>query len=203
MRYSVLLIICIAVVLLLILFISKLHILITSKVKNEDIKVDLRIKYFFNIININIPLYPTNKKSGKNKKGEVKRNRSIYNSSLKEIKVVFGLLKRVKIEEIYININFGNENIPFTSFIYVLINFIYSNIINIIDSNKAYLNVKPDFTKNFINCDSKIEIKPTIKDIIIILIAIFKIYIKINKGKRNGGNIEIDKFNKNSYGDNI
>ncbi|WP_195939702.1 DUF2953 domain-containing protein [Romboutsia sp. 1001713B170131_170501_G6] len=203
MRYSVLLIIFIVVVLLLILFISKLNILITSKVKNEDIKVDLRIKYFFNIININIPLYPTNKKCRKNKKGEVKRNRSIYNSSLKEIKVVFGLLKRVKIEEIYININFGNENIPFTSFIYVFINFIYSSIINIIDSNKVYLNVKPDFTKNFINCDSKIEIKPTIKDIIIISIAVFKIYIKINKGKRNGGNIEIDKLNKNSYGDNI
>lgn len=203
MRYSVLLIICIAVVLLLILFISKLNILLTTKVKNEDIKVDLRIKYFFNIININIPLYPTNKKNSKNKKGEVKRNRSIYNSNLKEIKVVFGLLKKVKIEEIYININFGNENIPFTSFIYVFINFIYSNIINIIDSNKVYLNVKPDFTRNFINCDSKIEIKPTIKDIIIISIAVFKIYIELNKGKRNGGNIEIDKLNKNSYGDNI
>lgn len=203
MRYSVLLIICIAVVLLLILFISKLNILLTTKVKNEDIKVDLRIKYFFNIININIPLYPTNKKNSKNKKGEVKRNRSIYNSNLKEIKVVFGLLKKVKIEEIYININFGNENIPFTSFIYVFINFIYSNIINIIDSNRVYLNVKPDFTRNFINCDSKIEIKPTIKDIIIISIAVFKIYIELNKGKRNGGNIEIDKLNKNSYGDNI
>lgn len=198
-----LLIICIAVVLLLILFISKLNILLTTKVKNEDIKVDLRIKYFFNIININIPLYPTNKKNSKNKKGEVKRNRSIYNSNLKEIKVVFGLLKKVKIEEIYININFGNENIPFTSFIYVFINFIYSNIINIIDSNRVYLNVKPDFTRNFINCDSKIEIKPTIKDIIIISIAVFKIYIELNKGKRNGGNIEIDKLNKNSYGDNI
>ncbi|WP_166505806.1 MULTISPECIES: DUF2953 domain-containing protein [Romboutsia] len=203
MRYSVLLIICIVIVLLLILFNSKLHILIISKVKNEHIRVDLRIKYFFNIININIPLYPTNKKCTKTKKGEIKRNRSIYNSNLKEIKVVFGLLKRVKIEEIYIDINFGSENIPFTSFIYVLINFIYSSIINIINSNKVYLNVKPDFTKNFINCDSKIEIKPTIKDIIIISIAIYKIYIKINKGKRNGGNIEIDKLNKKSYGDNI
>ena len=61
------------IVLILIVFIKMpLNIILTSKVVNEDIKISLNLRYLFNIININIPIYPRNAKS---KKKEIKSNK--------------------------------------------------------------------------------------------------------------------------------
>jgi len=49
----------------------------------------------------------------------------------------------------------------------------------------------------------KIHIKPTIKDIMSILITILKIYKKIKIKKKDGGKGEINRVNTKSYGDNI
>ncbi|MGG7060521.1 DUF2953 domain-containing protein, partial [Clostridium tertium] len=122
------------------------------------------------------------------------------------IKNIINLIFKVKVEEIYSYISFGNENVIFTSFIYVFINTIYGNVINIFSPNKIYLNITPDFTKNYIKGNVKIHIKPTIKDIINISIAMIKIYkkVKVNKRiKKDGGKIEINRVNTKSYGKNI
>ncbi|MCR8745142.1 DUF2953 domain-containing protein [Romboutsia lituseburensis] len=192
---------------------SSIDIIITSEVNNNDINVNLNIKYIFNLINIKIPIYPLNK--GKVKKDKKKGKNKIKNKNSKinkksielyDIRNILNLIFKVKIEEIYSYISFGNENIIFTSFIYVFINTIYGNIINIFTPNKIYLNITPDFTKNYIKGNFKIHIKPTIKDIINISIVMIKIYkkAKINKRiKKDGGISEINRVNTKSYGKNI
>lgn len=183
---------------------SKIHILLTLDVKNKDIKVNLNIKYLFRLIDINIPIYPINKKNKISKKNKIKeKHKSKIRLNLEEIKIIYILLDKVKIEEVYANINFGNENISFTSYLYVIINFIYSNLMNIINCNYIYLKVTPEFTKNYLDLNARIKIQPTIKDIIAIYIAVYKIYKRINKDKKDGVNIEVNKCDKKSYGNNI
>lgn len=194
---------------------SSINIIIIGEVNNNNININLNIKYMFNLINIKIPIYPLNKKKGKVKKDKNKSKKNIKHQNIKidkksievhDIKNIINLISKVKVEEIYSYISFGNENVIFTSFIYVFINTIYGNVINIFIPNKIYLNITPDFTKNYIKGNVKVHIKPTIKDIINISIAMIKIYkkAKVNKRiKKDGGKIEINRVNTKSYGKNI
>ena len=49
------------------------------KVVNKDIKVDLNLRYMFNIVNINIPIYPRKIES---KKKELEKNKNIFKNEL-------------------------------------------------------------------------------------------------------------------------
>lgn len=192
---------------------SSINIIIIGEVNNNDININLNIKYMFNLINIKIPIYPLNKEKVKKDKNKSKKNIKHQNIKIdkksievNDIKNVINLIFKVKVEEIYSYISIGNENVIFTSFIYVFINTIYGNVINIFSPNKIYLNITPDFTKNYIKGNVKIHIKPSIKDIINISIAMIKIYkkSKVNKRiKKDGGKIEINRVNTKSYGKNI
>lgn len=192
---------------------SSINIIIIGEVNNNNININLNIKYMFNLINIKIPIYPLNKVKVKKDKNKSKKNIKHQNIKIdkksievNDIKNVINLIFKVKVEEIYSYISIGNENVIFTSFIYVFINTIYGNVINIFSPNKIYLNITPDFTKNYIKGNVKIHIKPSIKDIINISIAMIKIYkkSKVNKRiKKDGGKIEINRVNTKSYGKNI
>lgn len=192
---------------------SSINIIIIGEVNNNNININLNIKYMFNLINIKIPIYPLNKVKVKKDKNKSKKNIKHQNIKIdkksievNDIKNIINFIFKVKVEEIYSYISFGNENVIFTSFIYVFINTIYGNVINIFSPNKIYLNITPDFTKNYIKGNVKIHIKPTIKDIINISIAMIKIYkkVKVNKRiKKDGGKIEINRVNTKSYGKNI
>ncbi len=214
MRYNdifvvnILLVLCIGG---LILFIkSSLNLVFTVNVDNSDIFVKLNIKYLLNLINIKINIYPKSKKkieTYKNKKENIEKevNKKINKKDIKkeDIKKIYRLIKRIKIYELYSDIGFGNENVVFTSFIYLFINTIYGNLINLSNSEKIYLRVNPNFTKNYVDSNIKIHIKLKIKDIIIISIELFKIYKKIKKNKKDGGNSEINRSDSKSYGNNI
>lgn len=207
MRYNEVFVIIFLLSILLALFIlslalilkSYLNIILTCDVSNNDINIKLNVKYLFDLININVPIYPT--KKNKNKKEPTKKNKKVI--KIKDLKKIYKLVKKIKIQEIYSDINFGNENINFTCFIYVFINCIYGNLINAINPEKMYLNANPNFTKNYINASIKLHLKPTIKDITSVAIAVFKIYKKTKMKKKDGGNSEINRVNTKSYGDNI
>ena len=60
-------------------------------------------------------------------------------------------MKKIDIEEFYSDVHIGNTNISITNFIYLFVNLIYGNLINIIDPNKFYMNIKPNSIKNIID----------------------------------------------------
>ena len=79
------------IVLILIVFIKMpLNIILISKIVNEDIKISLNLRYIFNIININIPIYPRRAKS---KKKEIKSNKkkSIFKKNIKVLQTIHSL----------------------------------------------------------------------------------------------------------------
>jgi hypothetical protein len=215
MRYNDIFVIIFFLSILLALFIlplalilkSYLNIMLTCDVSNNDINIKLNIKYLFNLINIKVPIYSNNKnkkiKNKKNKKEPINKGINKKAIKIEDLKIIYKLVKKIKIKEIYSDINFGNENINFTCFIYVFINCIYGNLINIINPEKIYLNANPNFTKNYINASIKLHVKLTIKDITSIAIAIFKIYKKTKMKKKDGDDSEINRVNTKSYGDNI
>lgn len=208
MRYNdIFVIIFFLSILVELIFKSYLNIMLTCDVSNNDINIKLNIKYLFNLINIKVQIYSNNKnKKVKNKKNKKELiNKGINKKAIKieDLKIIYKLVKKIKTKEIYSDINFGNENINFTCFIYVFINCIYGNLINIINSENIYLKVNPNFTKNYMNASIKLHVKPTIKDITSIAIAVFKIYKKIKMKKEDGGDSEINRINTKSYGDNI
>ncbi|MGL5330985.1 MAG: DUF2953 domain-containing protein, partial [Peptostreptococcaceae bacterium] len=142
-----------------------------------------------------------NIKIKKEKKAKSKINKKAI--EIKDIKNIISLIKQIRIEEIYSDISIANENINFTCFIYIFINIIYSNIINLVKSEKIYLNINNDFTKNYMKSNIKIHIKPTMKNIIDISIALVKIYKKIKINKGEGENSEVNRADTKSYGKNI
>lgn len=201
--YIVLIIVLLIIV--MVIFKSKLNITLLSKINNTDVNIKLNVTYLFKLININIQLYPQKKR-----KKKVNRNKSIKNKpkggykkiSTKEIYNILNIVKNIEIVEFYSNIEFGNKIIQFTCFIYLLINTIYGHLINMINPNKIYLKVKPDFTEDYVIAHIKIHIKLSFKNICQIIIVIYKIY-KQNKGKnKEDGKNEGTWFNKKSYGDN-
>lgn len=205
MRYNGIFGILFIIILFIAFFNSSLNIIFLSKVHNEDINIELKIKYFFNIININLQIYPQKNKPNKKKKVKTNINKGEIKSkkfSKQDILQVYNAVKKINIEEIYSDISFGGTNIHFVCFIYLLINTIYGNIINIFDSNKMYLKVTPDFTQNFINTNIKIHIKPKIKNLIEIGFKTIKVYIKGKKKTKEVKENERTWINKKSYGDN-
>lgn len=169
------LIVLLIIVSLLTIFINMpLHIILTTKVVNKDIKIDLNLKYMFNIINIKIPIYP---RKTKFKKKEPKKNKVEKSSKnkilLNDVRNILSALKKVEIEEFYSDIIIGNTNIGVTTFFYLLVNLIYGNLVNIITPNKFYMNIKPNFIENKMYIDFKIHVKPTIKNLVDILKATF------------------------------
>ena len=91
------------------------HIILTSKVVNQDIKIDLNLRYMFNIININIPIYLRKVES---KKKELEKSKRKLIKKLKSRKIlardVFAIcrqLKKIDIEEFYSDVHIGNTNI--------------------------------------------------------------------------------------------
>lgn len=216
MRYNNIFVIIFLLTVLLALFIlsltlilkSYLNIVLTCYISNSDIRIKLNTKYLFGLINIKIPIYTTgkNKKVKNKKKNKGKEVRKSINKKIikaNDLKVIFKLVKQIKIQELYSDVNFGNENINFTCFIYLFINCIHGNLINIINPEKMHLNANPNFTKNYINASIKLHVKPTIKDIISIVIVVFKIYKKAKINKKDGGNSEINRVNTKPYGDYI
>ena len=195
------------IVLILIVFIKMpLNIILTYKVVNEDIKISLNFRYLFNIINI--PIYP---RKAKSKKKEIKSNKKkdLFKKNIKDRKILLGdflyflkALKAIEIEEFYSDIEIGNTNISITVFAYLCINLIYGNLINIIDPNKFYMNIKPNFIENNIYIDFKIHIKPTIKDLINILKAILIAVKNSKKIKKEDTKYESSRFNTKYNGNN-
>lgn len=199
-------IIMIFIILMLTIFVKvPIHIIVTSKVIDKDIKVDLNLRYMLNIININIPIYPLKIKS---RKKELKKNKSqqkkinfkkIYSQ---DILKAYRVIQKIEIEELYSDIYIGNTNISFTNFVYLFVNLIYGNLINIIDANKFYMNIKPNFIENKIHIDFKIHIKLTIKNIIDILKVMFVVYKNSKKIKKEEEKYESNRFNTKYHGNN-
>lgn len=192
------------IVSILILFIKMpLNIILTSKVVNEDIKISLNLRYLFNIININIPIYPRNAKSKKKEiKSNKKKNIKARKILLSDFLYILKALKAIEIEEFYSDIEIGNTNISITVFAYLCINLIYGNLINIINPNKFYMNIKPNFIENNIYIDFKIHIKPTIKDLVDILKAILIAAKNSKKIKKEDTKYESSRFNTKYNGNN-
>lgn len=192
------------IVLILIVFIKMpLNIILMSKVVNEDIKISLNLRYLFNIININIPIYPRNAKSKKKEiKSNKKKNIKARKILLSDFLYILKALKAIEIEEFYSDIEIGNTNISITVFAYLCINLIYGNLINIINPNKFYMNIKPNFIENNIYIDFKIHIKPTIKDLVDILKAILIAAKNSKKIKKEDTKYESSRFNTKYNGNN-
>ena len=160
----------------------------------------------FNIININIPIYLRKVES---KKKELKKSKRKLIKKLKSRKIlardVFAIcrqLKKIDIEEFYSDFHIGNTNISITNFIYLFVNLIYGNLINIIDPNKFYMNIKPNFIENKLYIDFKIHVKPSIKNIIDILKAILIANKNSKKIKKEDKKYESNRINTKHHGNN-
>lgn len=200
-KYLIIAIIFIISILILIL-ISHINILLVADINNNDIILTINIKYMFNLININRQLYPAENSKNNDKKEGMKNNIDSSILLADDLLSVYRLLKKIKIHELYSNINFGTENIGLTSSVYVLISTLYGNLFNIIDAEKMYLNVNPDFTKNYVLGNIRIHIRSRIKDLFRTIIMINKIMNK-NKGNyKEGDSNESNRFDTKSYGNN-
>jgi len=189
--------IILAIILIIITFIiTPFNIILKCKIINEDIKIDLNLIYMFNIINLNIPIYPKKIKSKKKeiKQSKIKIEKKLNNRKilLKDILKIYEELKKIEIEEFYSDIYISNTDISITNFIYLFVNLVYGNLISIINSNKLYMNIKPNFIENKVYIDFKIHLKITIKNIIDISKSIFIAY-------KNSKNIkkEVKKYESN------
>lgn len=147
---------------LILLFILYTHFIFLLEFNDKKVTLKLKIKLLFKIININIELYPVKKKT-KTKKEKKKKEQK---GSLKNIKLLEGefsniinLIKKIKIEQLYSNIYFGNTNPYLNIYTTAIVNGIYGNIVNIFDIEKLYLNIIPNFTENKIKGSVRLHIK--------------------------------------------
>lgn len=188
---------------LFIIYKSRLNILFSIYIDNNKPLITLSINYLFNLLNINIQVYPPKKMKNISKKvNNDKVKEKIKKNKLKVLKKdvldIYNIAKNMKIKEFYSCIQFGNENIYFTSFIYVLINSIYGILSNLVNTEKIYLSCIPCFTNDYIKGDLKIHISPKIQE----LIKLSKILFRIYRNNKEGVNNESNRFNKKSYGNN-
>ncbi|MBC5996134.1 DUF2953 domain-containing protein [Romboutsia ilealis] len=195
--------IAITILVLFIIYKSRLNIIISIDIDNNTKLIKLNIKYLFNLLNIKIQLYPPKKSIVK--KEEIKNKKEKEKSETRKIKLfsyeilrIYAVASNVQVKELYSNISFGNKNIYFTCFIYVFINTIYGNLSNLINAEKIYLNVEPNFLENYINGKVKIHISPKIEDLWKLAIAFIQNYRKNKDGDRN----ESNRVNTKPYGDN-
>ena len=145
---------------LILLFILYIHFIFLLEFNDKKVTLKLKIKLLFKIININIELYTVKKKTKKEKKKKEQKG------SLKNIKLLEGefsniinLMKKIKIEQLYSNIYFGNANPYLNIYTTTIVNGIYGNIANIFDIGKLYLNIIPNFTENKIKGSVRLHIK--------------------------------------------
>lgn len=195
------LIIFFLVVLITAILKSMIHLIFTVDIENKDLCVKLYIKYMFNLVNIEKQLYPQTNEKNRRKakdKNSVKKSKIKTKLFFSDILSVLRLLDKIKIHEVYSKVNYGSEVFTFTSFLYILINTIYGNIANIVNTDKLYLAVNPDYTKKFIRASIRVHAVPKVKDLIKVGIAFIKIYNKNKEASKH----ESDKFNTKSYGDN-
>lgn len=189
------------ILILFIIYKSRIGIVFKVDIDNNNKSIKLNLKYLFNLININIQIYPPKKykkESIKKQKVSKKEKRNKKVKIFKEdVLEIINIIKNIKINELYSNIVFGNQNIYFTSFIYVFINTIYGNIFNIINSKKIYLSINPSYTENFIKGKIELYISPRIEDFFKLGFKLIKIY----RNRKDGGKNETNKYTK-SYGDN-
>jgi len=204
MEYNEILVVLI--IILVIYFLnSGLNIILLCNANNKDIKVNVSIRYFFNLIKINFQIYPIknkDKKEKKVKKEAKKVKNKIQMPSKKDLLQIYNSIKKIDIKEIYSDIYLGNENVYFVCFINLLINTIYANLINIFNSEKVYLKITPNFIETVMKANIKLHIKITFKTIIEIGFKVFKVYIKSNKKVKEANKNERTWFNKKSYGNN-
>lgn len=201
--FSLYFFIAIIILVLFIIYKSRLNIIISIDIDNNTKLIKLNIKYLFNLLNIKIQLYPPKKRivkkvGMKNKKVKEKvkgRKKNIFSDDILRI---YKIASNIRIKELYSNISFGNKNIYFTCFIFVFINTIYGNLSNLINTEKVYLNVAPNFLENYINGKVKIHISPKIEDLWKLAMAFIKNY----KKNKDGGHNESNRVNTKSYGDN-
>lgn len=193
MRYFNLKYICIFFILILLL-ISYFHFIFEIDFNNKNMVIKLKIKLLFKLIRFNIQLYPPKKKK-KKKRGSLKDLKILD----KELSNIFGLIKKIKIIELYSNIYFSNVNPYVTIYINALINGIYGNITNICKCEKIYLNIVPKFTENNIKGSVRIHIKFRLNT----MFKSIPIFIRIIKLKyKKGGKNDSYKFNTKHYGNN-
>lgn len=204
MEYNEILVVLI--IILVIYFLnSGLNIILLCNANNKDIKVNVSIRYFFNLIKINFQIYPIknkDKKEKKVKKEAKKVKNKIQMPSKKDLLQIYNSIKKIDIKEIYSDIYLGNENVYFVCFINLLINTIYANLINIFNSEKVYLKITPNFIETVLKANIKLHIKITFKTIIEIGFKVLKVYIKSNKKVKEANKNERTWFNKKSYGNN-
>ena len=204
MEYNEILVVLI--IILVIYFLnSGLNIILLCNANNKDIKVNVSIRYFFNLIKINFQIYPIknkDKKEKKVKKEAKKVKNKIQMPSKKDLLQIYNSIKKIDIKEIYSDIYLGNENVYFVCFINLLINTIYANLINIFNSEKVYLKITPNFIETVMKANIKLHIKKTFKTIIEIAFKVLKVYIKSNKKVKEANKNERTWFNKKSYGNN-
>lgn len=204
MEYNEILVVLI--IILVIYFLnSGLNIILLCNANNKDIKVNISIRYFFNLIKINFQIYPIknkDKKEKKVKKEAKKVKNKIQMPSKKDLLQIYHSIKKIDIKEIYSDIYLGNENVYFVCFINLLINTIYANLINIFNSEKVYLKITPNFIETVMKANIKLHIKITFKTIIEIGFKVLKVYIKSNKKVKEANKNERTWFNKKSYGNN-
>ena len=199
MKYNELFFFITIIIILFIIYKSRINIIFILDIDNNKPLIILNGKYLFNIINVKVQIYPPKH----NKKQNLKKNKQKENSNKKlkilkeDILYIIGIIKRSKVKELYSDISFGNKNIYFTSFLYIFINSIYGSILNIIDAKKIHLAVKPNYTDDFIKGNIRIHISFKIEDFFKIGIRFIKIY----RNSKDGGNNETYKYTK-SYGDN-
>lgn len=204
MEYNEILVVLI--IILVIYFLnSGLNIILLCNANNKDIKVNISIRYFFNLIKINFQIYPIknkDKKEKKVKKEAKKVKNKIQMPSKKDLLQIYNSIKKIDIKEIYSDIYLGNENVYFVCFINLLINTIYANLINIFNSEKVYLKITPNFIETVMKANIKLHIKITFKTIIEIGFKLLEVYIKRNKKVKEANKNERTWFNKKSYGNN-
>lgn len=204
MEYNEILVVLI--IILVIYFLnSGLNIILLCNANNKDIKVNISIRYFFNLIKINFQVYPIknkDKKEKKVKKEAKKVKNKIQMPSKKDLLQIYNSIKKIDIKEIYSDIYLGNENVYFVCFINLLINTIYGNLINIFNSEKVYLKITPNFIETVMKANIKLHIKITFKTIIEIGFKLLEVYIKRNKKVKEANKNERTWFNKKSYGNN-
>ena len=209
MNYSYIFKLFIVIVPIFIIFTKMpINIILTSKVVNKDIKIDLNLRYMFNIININIPIYPRKTKSKKKETEQTKRRKRVVKKLQskkiykKDLLNILNELKKIHIEEFYSDIYIANTNIAITNFTYLFVNLVYGNLINIIDSNKLYMNIKPNFIENKIYIDFKIHLKLYIKNIVNIFKAMFIAYKNSKNIKKDGKKYESNRIYTKYNGNN-
>lgn len=179
---------------------SILVIIIYIEIKDSDINIKLNIKYLFGLINIKKQIYPKEKEQyrpNEKTKGEGKPSKLLA----KDILNIYRLIRMIKIYDFYSNIEFGNKNIYFTSFIYVFINTIYGYLANYINPDKLYLIVKPNYLEDYLRGNIKIHIKAKIINLAFIGIKLYRIVRKrkiINGGNSHEGDRVNPKFNGNN-----